>query len=60
MVQTKKLLVQAEILIDVPKDIVQDEDRLEEVTEGLRKALTKGLYDQGVEFEVKRLSFKIK
>jgi hypothetical protein len=29
------------------------------VTNGLSKALTKGFYEEGVEFEIKRISFKI-
>ncbi|AIC14352.1 hypothetical protein [Nitrososphaera viennensis] len=60
MVETKKLLLEAEILIDVPKDIVEDEERLDDVTQGLGKALTKGLYDQGIDFQVSRLSFRLK
>ena len=42
MVETKKLLLEAEILIDVPTDIVEDEERLDDVTKGLSKALTRG------------------
>ena len=60
MVKTRKLILQAEISIDVPMDIIQDEGRLDEITDGLRKAMTKGFYEQGVEFEVKRVSFKVK
>ncbi|MEO9363590.1 MAG: hypothetical protein ABI348_06780 [Nitrososphaera sp.] len=60
MVETKKLLLEAEILIDVPADIVEDEERLDDVTKGLSKALTKGLYDQGIEFQVNRMSFRLK
>ena len=60
MAKTRKLILQAEISIDVPMDIIQDEGRLDEITDGLRKAMTKGFYEQGVEFEVKRVSFKVK
>lgn len=60
MVKTKKLILQAEISIDVPMDIIEDEGRLDEIKEGLRKAMTKGFYEQGVEFEVKKVSFKVK
>ncbi len=60
MVKTGKLILQAEISIDVPMDIIEDEDRLDEITDGLRKAMTKGFYEQGVEFEVMKTSFKVK
>ncbi len=60
MVKTRKLILQAEISIDVPMDIIQDEGRLDEITDGLRKSMTKRFYVQGVEFEVKRVSFKVK
>lgn len=60
MVETKKLLLEAEILIDVPADIIEDEERLDDVTRGLTKALTRGLYYQGIDFEVSRISFKLR
>lgn len=60
MVKTRKLILQAEISIDVPMDIIEDEDRLDEITDGLRKTMTKGFYEQGVEFEVIKTSFKVK
>ncbi|HVX03311.1 MAG TPA: hypothetical protein VHA09_09170 [Nitrososphaera sp.] len=60
MVETKKLLLEAEILIDVPSDIVEDEERMNDVTRGLSKALTRGFYEQGIEFEVGRISFKLR
>jgi hypothetical protein len=59
MVETKKLLVESEIAIDVPIDIASDSDRMDDIIEGLRRALTKGLYEQGVDFEVRRVSFRL-
>ena len=60
MVKTRKLILLAEISIDVPMDMIDDEDRLDEITDGLRKVMTKGFYEQGVEFEVMKTSFKVK
>jgi hypothetical protein len=60
MVETKALVLEAEIVIHVPLDIVQNKHRLEDVKEGLSKAMTKGLYEEGVDFEVKRISFRVK
>lgn len=59
MVEVRKLHLQTEIEIDLPLDIVQDEKRLKEVENGLAKAITKGLYEQGVDFKVKKVNFKL-
>jgi hypothetical protein len=60
MVQVKRLVLSAQIEIEMPLDIVQNKQRLKAVQEGLKKALTSGLYDQGVEFRVTKTHFKIK
>lgn len=60
MVQTKKMILEVEIEIDVPVDIVQDRSRTKAVEEGLGRSISKGLYDQGVSFQIKKISCKIK
>jgi len=60
MVEVRKLILQAEIEIDLPLDIAQDKQRLKEVENGLAKAITKGLYEQGVEFKVMKVNFKLR
>lgn len=60
MVQTKKMLLELEIEIDVPMDIVQDSRRIKAVVDGLGRSVSKGLYDQGVSFQIKKISSKIK
>jgi hypothetical protein len=60
MVETKGLAVEAEIIVQIPMDIIQNKQRLENVKEGVRKAMAKGLYEEGLDFEVRRLHFKIK
>jgi len=59
MVELKKLVLEAEILIEVPKDIVENAERLEDVKKGLAKALTRGLYDQGIDFHVNQIKFRL-
>ena len=59
MVQTKKMILKIEIEIDVPIDIVQDNARIKAVEDGLGRSVSKGLYDQGVSFQIKRTSCKI-
>jgi hypothetical protein len=60
MVQTKKMILGVEIEIDVPVDIVQDSARMKAVEDGLGRSISKGLYDQGVSFQIKKISSKIK
>jgi hypothetical protein len=60
MVETKSLVLEAQLVIQVPMDIIQNKQRLEDVKEGVRKAMIKGLYEEGLEFECKKLSFKVK
>lgn len=60
MVQTKKMILEVEIEIDVPVDIVQDRGRIKAVEDGLGQSISKGLYDQGVSFKIKKVGSKIK
>ncbi|HKZ62410.1 MAG TPA: hypothetical protein VJZ68_08370 [Nitrososphaera sp.] len=60
MVQTKKMVIEVEIEIDVPMDIVQDKGRIKAVEEGIGRSISKGLYDQGVSFQINRIGYKIK
>ncbi len=60
MVQTKKMIMEVEIEVDVPTDIVQDSGRIKAVEDGLGRSISKGLYDQGVSFKIKKISSKIK
>lgn len=59
MVETRKLLLEIQIEIDVPMDIVQDQWRIKAVEDGLARSVSKGLYDQGVSFRVSKVSSKI-
>jgi hypothetical protein len=59
MVKTKKMILEVQIEIDVPIDIVQDAHRIKAVEDGLSRSISKGLYDQGVAFEIKNWSSRI-
>lgn len=60
MVQTKKMVLEIEIEIDVPLDIVQDKARIKAVEDGLGRSISKGLYDQGVSFRIRKIGSEIK
>jgi hypothetical protein len=56
MVETKKMVLEVQIEIDIPDDIIQDSHRIKAVEDGLSRSISKGLYDQGVSFEIKNCS----
>ena len=60
MVETKKMTLEVEIEIDIPIDIIQDRGRVKAVEDGLGRSISKGLYDQGVSFQIKKISSQIK
>ncbi|MGA7042424.1 MAG: hypothetical protein WBY71_02035, partial [Nitrososphaeraceae archaeon] len=45
---TKKIRVDIEIDVEIPFDIIDDEDRFTKVKEGILRSLSKGLYEEGV------------
>jgi hypothetical protein len=54
------MILEVQIEIDIPIDIVQDSHRIKAVEDGLSRSISKGLYDQGVSFEIRNCTFKIK
>jgi len=54
------MLLELELEIDVPLDIVQDDRRMRAVEDGIGRSITKGLYEQGVSFQIKKMSSRIR
>jgi hypothetical protein len=54
------MILEVQIEIDIPIDIVQDSQRIKAVEDGLSRSISKGLYDQGVSFEIKKCSSEIR
>ena len=46
-----------EIKIEVSEDILSDKDRLKSVEQGIVKAVSKGLYEEGLAFTVVSANF---
>ena len=46
-----------EIKIEIPEDILSDKDRLKAVEQGIVKAVSKGLYEEGLAFTVVNANF---
>ena len=57
MVKSRELLLKMEIKIEVPEDILSDKDRLKAVEQGIVKAVSKGLYEEGLAFTIVKASF---
>lgn len=49
---TRKTRLDLEIEIDVPTDIINDEQRFNSVKEGIIRSISRGLYEQGVSFKI--------
>ena len=58
MVKAKKVKVSLELEIDIPEDIIKDKSRYDNVKEGIVKSISKGLYEQGIDFRIKDSKFE--
>jgi hypothetical protein len=59
LVETKKGRLKIEIDVDMPLDIIENNNRREAVKEGLIRSISKGLYEEGVSFKINRVDFRI-
>ena len=57
MVKSRELILKMEIKIEVSEDILSDKDRLKSVEQGIVKAVSKGLYEEGLAFTVVSANF---
>ncbi len=57
MVKSRELLLKMEIKIEIPDDIYSDKDRLKAIEQGIVKAVSKGLYEEGLAFSVAKANF---
>ena len=46
-----------EIQIDIPQDIALDEKRFKAVEQGILKAISKDVYQEGLEFQIQDVTF---
>lgn len=59
MVDTKKLKLEVEIEVNVPLDIIEDKNRIKAVEDGLGRSISRGLYEQGVSFNIKKINSRV-
>jgi hypothetical protein len=58
MVKTKEVILNMEIKIDIPQDIILDKKRLKSVQQGILKAISKGPYEEGLSFRILKATFE--
>jgi hypothetical protein len=58
MVKASKVKVTLELEIDIPEDIINDKSRYDSVKEGIVKSISKGLYEQGIDFRINNSNFE--
>lgn len=58
MVETKKIKINLELEVDIPEDIIKDKNRYNNVKEGIVKIISKGLYEQGIDFRINNSKFE--
>jgi hypothetical protein len=59
LVETRKGRLDIEIDVNLPMDIVQNNNRLNAVEEGLVRSISKGLYEEGVSFKINKVNFRV-
>jgi hypothetical protein len=58
MVISKKVKLEIEIEVDMPLDIIEDRERFRAIESGLIRSISKGLYEQGVSFNIGKVKFE--
>jgi hypothetical protein len=58
MVKASKVKLTLELEIDIPEDIIKDKSRYDNVKEGIIKIISKGLYEQGIDFRINDSNFE--
>lgn len=54
----KLLKLKVEIDLNIPEDLVQNKKRLEMIEDGILKSISKGLYEEGISFHIKKFNFQ--
>ena len=58
MVASKKIVLEIEIEVNMPLDIIEDKHRFKAIEDGLVHCISKGLYEEGVSFRINKVKFK--
>jgi len=59
MVVSKRIRLKVEMDIDIPADLIEDKNRLKLIEDGIIKSISKGMYEEGISFSLKKIHFDI-
>ena len=59
MVVSKRIRLKVEMDIDIPADLIEDKNRLKLIEDGIIKSISKGMYEEGISFNLKKIHFEI-
>jgi len=59
MVVSKRIKLKIEMDIDIPTDLIEDKNRLKLIEDGIIKSISKGMYEEGISFYLKKIHFDI-
>ncbi len=56
--EVKKFKIKLELEVGIPSDIIKDKSRCDNVKDGIVKSISKGLYEQGIEYKIINSNFE--
>lgn len=59
MVSVKLLKLNIEMDIEIPTDLLENKVKVKVIEDGILKCLSKGLYEEGISFHIKKFKFYV-
>ncbi|HJT83665.1 MAG TPA: hypothetical protein VJ697_04210 [Nitrososphaeraceae archaeon] len=59
MVSVKLLKLNIEMDIEIPTDLLENKVKVKVIEDGILKCLSKGLYEEGISFHIKKFKFNV-
>ena len=59
MVSVKLVKLNIEMDIEIPTDLLENIDKIRVIEDGIIKCLSKGWYEEGISFDIKKFNFNV-
>jgi hypothetical protein len=59
MVSAKHVKLNIEMDIEIPTDLLESKDKVRIIEDGIIKSISKGLYEEGIAFHIKKFKFHV-
>jgi hypothetical protein len=59
MVSAKHVKLNIEMDIEIPTDLLESKDKVRIIEDGIIKSISKGLYEEGISFHIKKFKFHV-